>query len=308
MNPDVVVCAYTDKRWDLIAAVLESLHHQSLHASQVVVVVDHNDSLLTQLRTHVSRKSYPDTVVIPNRFARGLSGARNTGLAASDADIVAFIDDDAAADVHWLHHLCEPFGDPRVVGVGGAISAVWPVERPHWFPPEFDWVVGCSYRGMPETRSDIRNPIGANMAFRRKPLERIGGFDPSVGRVGTQGQGCEETAAAIRLRQLDPRHRVVFEPRALVRHHVAQERTTWRYFRQRCFAEGKSKAQLTRLTNSPLALATERSYVRRVLPRAIGQSIQGALREKDPARVGTACAVLAGLVFTSVGYITAAPR
>ena len=80
----------------------------------------------------------------------------------------------------------------------------WPERRPRWLPPEFDWVVGCSYRGLPETVSVVRNPIGASMSLRTSLALEAGGFDDAVGRVGTSPRGCEETELAIRLTASPP--------------------------------------------------------------------------------------------------------
>ena len=308
MTATVVVCAYTEDRWERLTQAIRSIVAQQPVPAQVVVVIDHNESLLHRVRGHVEEAGLSGVEVVSNRFTQGLSGARNTGLEHARSEIVAFIDDDAEATPGWLAQLVAAFGDPWVVGVGGAIEPVWPSQRPGWFPREFDWVVGCTYQGMPTVRSEVRNPIGANMAFRREPLRLIGGFDPSVGRVGTRPEGCEETAAAIRMRALDARNRVLFEPRALVLHHVELGRTSWRYFRRRCYAEGVSKAQVARLTSADKALATERTYVRTVLPRAVGTSLRSAVRRRSPVAAGTAGAVIAGLTFTGVGYLAGASR
>ena len=119
--------------------------------------------------------------MVANTGTRGLSGARNTGVDAASGDIVAFLDDDAAAADGWLAALTAPFADPHVVGTGGGAEPVWTLPRPGWFPDEFGWVVGCSYRGLPVTRAPVRNPIGCNMAFRRAALLEVGGFRDEVG-------------------------------------------------------------------------------------------------------------------------------
>ena len=93
----------------------------------------------------------------------------------------------------------QPYDDPQVVATGGGIYPVWPADSPRWMPPEFYWVVGCSYRGLPDTTSVVRNPIGANMSMRTAEALAIGGFDCVIGRVGTKPRGCEETELAIRL-------------------------------------------------------------------------------------------------------------
>ena len=85
------------------------------------------------------------------------------------------------------------------MATGGSVHPLWPGPRPQWLPPAFDWVVGCSYLGLPEKTGAVRNPIGANMSMRTRPALDAGGFDTGLGRVGTRPVGCEETELAIRL-------------------------------------------------------------------------------------------------------------
>ena len=112
------------------------------------------------------------------------SPARNTGVALATGAVVAFIDDDAVADTDWLKYLGAAYAHDGVLGVGGAIEPAWQHGRPAWFPAEFDWVVGCTYRGVPEFAGPVRNLIGANMSLRREVFDVVGGFNEGVGRVG----------------------------------------------------------------------------------------------------------------------------
>jgi hypothetical protein len=200
-----------------------------------------------------------------------------------------------------LECLLSAYSNPDVVGVGGSAVADWETGRPSWFPEEFDWVVGCSYRGLPERTARIRNPIGCNMSFRRDRLADAGGFNESVGRVGNRMTGGDETEAAIRVQRANPGTLVVYEPAARVRHHVPASRSTWRYFRGRCFGEGISKALVRRLSGASDALKTERRYVRRVLPAGVVRGIGQALRG-HPSGLLNAGAILAGLAITSLGF------
>jgi GT2 family glycosyltransferase len=299
----VVICAYSDDRWlDLERAVV-SVEAQTRPALETVVVVDHNPALLARARSEL-----PGVHSVSNRGERGLSGARNSGVEVARGDVVAFLDDDAAAAHEWLERLAACYGDDDVLGVGGSIEPMWPRARPPWFPPEFDWVVGCTYRGMPSSRTSVRNLIGANMSLRRNALAAVAGFRSGIGRVGTRPVGCEETELCIRALQRWPGRRFVYEPQARVAHRVDAARTGWRYFLRRCYAEGQSKALVTRLCGARDALATERAYTLRVLPLGAFDALREAVRGRRPAQALAAAAIVAGLSATTAGYVAEQAR
>ncbi|MDX6426583.1 MAG: glucosyl-dolichyl phosphate glucuronosyltransferase, partial [Gaiellaceae bacterium] len=282
----VVICAYSDDRWLDLERAVASVETQTRPALETVVVVDHNPGLLARARAELA-----GVHSVPNSGERGLSGARNSGVAAARGDIVAFLDDDAAAADEWLERLAACYADEEVIGVGGSIAPVWPRARPAWFPPEFDWVVGCTYRGMPSSRTSVRNLIGANMSLRRTTLAAVAGFRSGIGRIGTRPVGCEETELCIRALQRWPGRRFVYEPQARVSHRVDAARTGWRYFLRRCYAEGQSKAQVARLCGARDALATERAYTLRVLPLGAVDALREAVRRRRPAHALAAAAI-----------------
>jgi cellulose synthase/poly-beta-1,6-N-acetylglucosamine synthase-like glycosyltransferase len=291
----VVICAYTTDRWHQLVAAVESALAQTSPAEEIVVVVDHNPRLLTMAA------DLPATVV-ENTGSRGLSGARNSGVAAVRAEVTAFLDDDAAADPGWLAALTGPYADPNVVGVGGDVRPVWQGGRPRWFPAEFDWVVGCSHRGLPTTLAPVRNPIGANMSFRTAAIRDAGGFAEHMGRIGTLPVGCEETELAIRIARRQRDAQIMHQPAAVVHHQVPSVRGRWRYFRSRCWAEGLSKAQVAQLADPRRALAAERVYATRTLPVGVVHGLRDAVRQRQIALVGRALAIVAGLAITTAGY------
>ena len=172
----VIICAYTEKRWNELLAAVESVRHQTHPPKEIIVVIDHNPTLLMR-----AQENLPDVIVIENKESKGLSGARNSGTAVAQGEIVAFLDDDASADENWIANLVECYSNPHVVGVGGKIDPHWMDSCPAWFPSEFNWVVGCTYRGMPMQAARVRNVIGANMSIRRSIVTAIGGFRKSFG-------------------------------------------------------------------------------------------------------------------------------
>ena len=117
LDASVVICAYTEKRWDDLIAAIESVQQQSIPAREIILVVDHNPALLT--RVHAN---FPTIIGIENSEPQGLSGARNSGIAIAKGTLVAFLDDDAMAEPDWLARLCHCCEDPQVMGTGGTVN------------------------------------------------------------------------------------------------------------------------------------------------------------------------------------------
>jgi len=293
----VIICAYTEERWDTTVAAIRSAQQQTPPPLEVILVVDHNPALLERARTYLS-----DVVTIENAEQRGASGARNSGVAVARGRHVAFLDDDAVADPDWLKHLSDWCDHPRVIGAGGRIDPVWLSQRPAWFPDEFGWVVGYSYTGMPQAAAPIRNIFSGAMCMRRDVFEAIGGFRRGFGKTGTRSEP-EDTEICIRAVQEWPEHVWMYEPRARIRHRIPASRSRWRFFIARCYNEGLGKAALVRLVGVGDGLSAERTYTRQTLPRAIRQGVGDALRRGDPAGLARASAIVAGLTLTVAGYL-----
>jgi cellulose synthase/poly-beta-1,6-N-acetylglucosamine synthase-like glycosyltransferase len=309
LEPDVsvIIAAFTEQRWDNIVAAIDSVQRQTLPARELIVCVDHNPALLACVRQHTD--GLRNVKVLDNTWPRGVSGARNTGIAAASGTFCAFLDDDAEAAPDWLASLVSAYVDPDVLGVGGAIEPHWHGGRPEWFPEEFDWVVGCSYRGLPLRSGVTRNLIGANMSFRRDVLTEVGGFRSDIGRVGEfPPVGCEDTALCIRARQEWPRGRFVYEPSARVRHSVPQSRAQWSYFLSRCYGEGASKAQLAWLFGFADSLSTERTYVAHTLPAGVAGAVLDALRRRQFGSLSRGAAIVAGLATAATGFAVTVTR
>jgi glycosyltransferase involved in cell wall biosynthesis len=295
----VVVCAYSFDRWDELLLAVQSLQVQSFRPLEVIVVIDHNTELF--LRASQVLEGQADVRVLENRFERGLSGARNSGLREARGDLIAFLDDDAMAAPDWLERLAGAYSDPNTLGVGGAIVPNWRGPQPDWFPPEFYWVIGCTYLGLPEQTGPVRNMIGANMSFRRAAFDGLE-FRSGLGRIGTVPLGGEETDLCIRAARKYPNGVILYEPSASVRHLVTPERAQMRYFLRRCYAEGISKAAISRFVGSQAGLSSERSYVAKVLPRGVLRGLGETLRGRGWGGAARAISIIAGLGATAVGY------
>jgi glucosyl-dolichyl phosphate glucuronosyltransferase len=295
----VVICAYTAERLPSMREAVAALEAGTVPPAQIVIAIDHNPELLA-----TARELWPEHTVIPNDGPNGLSGARNSGVAAASAEVVAFLDDDAIPDADWIERLGSVYMDPSVLGVGGAVRPRWVDGEPRWFPDEFLWVVGCTHSGMPKERQAVRNVIGANMSFRRAPLDEVGGFRTEFGRVGKDTAGAEETDVCIRIGAAHPEGRIVYEPAAAVEHIVPAARANTRYFLQRCRGEGRSKAVLARMVGADDGLSDERSYATRTLPLGVLRGLGGIFRG-DLGGPERAAMIVAGLGTTTWGYATA---
>lgn len=306
----VVICVYTEDRWEDILTAVDSVRAQSRPALETLLVVDHNRALLDRL-ARAYEGSTRDAVVrvLANAGPRGLSAGRNTGIAAARGDVIAFLDDDAVAERDWLRHFALSYTDPRVMAVGGRTVPLWASgRRPAWFPEEFDWVVGCTYRGLPPGLVRVRNVLGGNASFRRTAFDAAGGFATGIGRDGDKRPlGCEETELCIRLTRAVPEAVLLIDDRAVIHHRVPSVRERFGYFRTRAYAEGLSKALVARSVGARKGLESERRYTTRVLPAGVARGLRDAVLAR-PGGAGRAGAIVAGVCAAAGGYLVGSVR
>jgi GT2 family glycosyltransferase len=282
----------------LLCSAVQTTLDQADQTTQVVVVVDNNPELERRVA-----QTWSDITVVANEGARGLSGGRNTGVRYATGSVIVFLDDDARPQPGWLDALLEPYDDPRVVGTGGPLRPRWAATPPSWLPSEFLWTVGCSYTGVCTTPAPIRNPIGANMSFRREVFDQVGEFTAQIGRISsTPRVSCDETEYSIRVADAMPGALIMHAPDACVEHWVPANRATWSFFRSRCWTEGRSKALVADAVGSEGALASERSYTTSVLPRGMMTGLGDALAG-DLSGLLRAGAIVTGLAITAAAYL-----
>src|SRR6202041_2966696 len=129
--------------WKLLRPTVVCVRSPPFATQEIVVAVDNNEALRERAAREIT-----GVTVLANGKIPGLSGARMTGAEHTTSPVIVFLDDDAIADRRWLEDLLEAYRDPTVLGAGGAVEPLWQVSPPLWFPPEFLWVVGCTYAGM----------------------------------------------------------------------------------------------------------------------------------------------------------------
>lgn len=294
----VVICAYTMRRWDTIRAAIDSTLEQRPRPAQVLLVVDHNPDLAQR-----ARDEFPGVEVLESDEPQGLSGARNAGLKAAKQPVTAFLDDDAQPRTGWLASLVEPYAWGDIVATGGRVEPRWPGQRPYWLPREFDWVVGCSYVGLPAGGGYVRNPIGASMSMQTELALDVGGFDVTVGRVANRPAGCEETELSIRLTAARPGSAIYYAPDSVVDHQVTADRVRFRYLIRRCWHEGLSKASVVQLAGTSAGLERERRQAAVVIPKSFLRE-SGELVRGDVSALPRMATTATGLAATIAGYVS----
>jgi glycosyltransferase involved in cell wall biosynthesis len=248
IDATVLICTY-----DRAALLAETLDSLAAHASRLrwdVLVVDNNSADKTRRIVEERARDFP----VPLRYLfeprQGKSYALNTGLAAIDARTVVFTDDDVRIQDGWLDAACAPLLAGEADYTGGPVFPIWGAPRPTWLSAAradlWGTIAIIDYGPDPfvfEARRRI--PIGANMAVTRDLLERIGGFNPALGRTGRSLLGQEQAEFFCRSRAVGARGQYV--PAMAIEHHVPAGRLTRRYFRRWWFWKGIARVRLQQM-------------------------------------------------------------
>ncbi|WP_066380900.1 glycosyltransferase family 2 protein, partial [Anabaena sp. CA = ATCC 33047] len=235
-----IIC--THNRDNYLGAAIDSLLAQEFAGEFEVVVVDNGSSDRTrevaEQRASNSRFKYVFESTL------GLSVARNTGARVAQAEILAYLDDDAVATPHWLQVLYDTYQTNSQLAIaGGKVTLLWPagVEPPQWLSPALAGNLGAYDLGDSLTyiQQPGLTPRGLNYSIRRSFLEDIGGFDPALGRVGKNLLSNEELQMTELA--LNRGWQVAYIPQALVAHNVAPERINRSWFFNRSWWQGISE-------------------------------------------------------------------
>jgi len=157
---------------------------------------------------------FPARVVAEPR--RGLSRARNRGVAESRGRAILFIDDDVRPQADWLSRMAQPILSGAAHAVAGAVRLAPHLLRPWMTDRHRSWLASTERLDF----ANVRNLIGANMAVAREAFSRVPEFDPDLG-AGALGFG-EESLFARQL--LDAGFRLTGAPDAVVEHHFDPSR------------------------------------------------------------------------------------
>jgi len=216
----VVVCSYNGAR--TISQCLEHLMRLDYPDYEVIVIDDGSRDETAA----IARQYDVRLVSIPNG---GLSNARNLGLREATGEIVAYTDDDAYPDEHWLQYLAHSFLTTRHVGMGG----------PN-IPPLEDGPIGQCVANSPGgpihvlvSDTEAEHIPGCNMAFRRDALLAVHGCDAQFRTAGDDVDLC--------WRLIERGGTIGFNPAAVVWHH---RRNSVRAYLRQQVGYGRAEALL----------------------------------------------------------------
>ncbi len=215
-----------------------------------VLVVDNNSSDNTPNVVADLAQKLPIKVRYEREAEQGLNYARNTGIRESDGKYFSYVDDDILVSNIWLSSLFKSFEANDADAVGGRIHLDPSIILPKWIRPDTDMMGFLGYQDFGEEPLRLdghrRYPFGGNMAFNRRVVERIGYFNPKLGRKGAGVKRSElfkgaETDYFHRL-AASGEVRIFYAPSAIVYHQIMPFQLKKKYFRTIHFNAGFQKA------------------------------------------------------------------
>ncbi|WP_040574378.1 glycosyltransferase [Methylohalobius crimeensis] len=245
MRLTIIIC--THNRSELLARTLDHLNraHYPRQDCQILVVANacHDDTLSLLY-------AYQEKMHIPLKFMEeprpGKSHALNTGLAAVDSGIVAFVDDDHRVDTDYPLAVAEGFRTfPDTDLVCGRILPDWTGEEPAWvheenFFPIYPLPVPRYDQGKEGRWIGTEGPLpgGGNLAIRKEVIDSVGGFSAELGPKGHDLGGSEDSEFV--LRALKAGCRLRYTPEMLQYHYVDMERLRLGYIIHKAYKRSQT--------------------------------------------------------------------
>jgi glycosyltransferase involved in cell wall biosynthesis len=204
-----------------------------------VIVVDNNSTDDTSRVVKDFQQSFPRRFRYIFEPKPGKSNALNRAIRESDADVMAFMDDDVQVDADWLRLLTGVLGNQQYAGCGGRILPASGFSLPSWLNNSRHYALApiAMFDLGPDSCELKEPPFGTNMAFRRDVFSRYGDFRLDLGpRPGSEIRS-EDTEFGMRV--LQGGERLWYEPSAVVHHLVPIHRVKQDYFLRWWYAKGR---------------------------------------------------------------------
>jgi glycosyltransferase involved in cell wall biosynthesis len=242
---DVSVVIATFNRARDLWLTLASLSEVRTARTWELIVVDNNSTDATRRIVERAANRYPISLHYVFEARQGRSPALNTGISVAQGKIIVTTDDDVRVEPDWLDRIADGLDRLECDYVGGRVLPIWEAPRPGWLPDHSGkhWaVIALLDYGDRPIEFGTRVPLGVNMAFRRRALDRAGLLDPETGRRGGTLLGQEVREWCIRARRAGVRG--FYVPDIVVRHIIPAARLRKGYFRRWFYWRGISRALL----------------------------------------------------------------
>lgn len=251
-NPTIsaVICTYDSQ--GRIGELLENLAGQGRRPDRVIVVDNNSTDRTIEIVNDFAKENPGFPLKLVSEPRQGKTHALNAGVKAAETDVIAFLDDDVLPDKGWTAAIVQAFADDNIDGLGGRIIPKWTGKSPKWFTPAvagFTPVHDFGEKTMAYA-PPASSPIGANMAFRKKALDRAGIFDARLGHKGKTLVGGEESELCQRM--ADMGMQLVYRPGAKAAHCFSPEAEKKVYWRKRVFIQGRTAARYLKNNERPL--------------------------------------------------------
>jgi glycosyltransferase involved in cell wall biosynthesis len=285
----ISVIIATRDRASLLALTLDALAEQQYAGTFEVLVADNGSTDTTRAVVEAAAARTPVSYLREDR--PGKSYALNTAVATARGDLILLTDDDVLPSPGWLAAFRRAFDETGAGFAAGRILPLWEAPPPPWMSPSLHGVLAIPDGGErrlslgPGLNTHIM-PIGANMAVRRTLVDRVGGWNTSLGKLqGTLRTG-EDHEFAVRL--IEAGAAGVYEPAAVVRHRVPAERLRRDYFQRWFHENGAIVAAIERdhPTTDHYLLKVPRYLWRRALGDAAAAAL--AVVKRDGKRAAAA--------------------
>jgi GT2 family glycosyltransferase len=267
----VAFSTFRETYFKWVIELLKALERQTMQDFSVIAVVNENVNYFKKLLNIVRHETEVghEIEVIFNPIDKGIANSRNVALDYVKTPYIAYTDDDAVPDPHWLEELLHALELSRKVGaVTGPVLCKWQHDTKDyasWFPKELYWIIGCTSKNI-KTATVVRNGFGSNLALKKKILLKNGSFNEKLGYNPRNYISGEETELGIKLARSG--YDTLWNPNAVVYHRIFKERLKMRNILKRSFIEGKTKAYITKLYGSDV-IKPEAEHLKSVVKQFI---------------------------------------
>ncbi|MFD1816387.1 Glycosyltransferase, GT2 family [Pseudarcicella hirudinis] len=241
MKNRVSVIIATYNRAPLLKETINSLltyfRQDFIDSKSEIIIIDNNsnDGTLNAVQEYLKES---DIVKYYLETNQGLSHARNRGIKESSGDILVFLDDDIDIDKSYFELCDEAFASADVNIIGGKVLP-YNVAVPEWLPKEYYYLASIFDLG--EQRMEVNTLMGANYAMRKSVADKVGWYDPNLGRKGDLLLGGEENDYLKRAQALN--YKILYIPELIVFHKI-ENKLNKDYIFNHAFHNGKSSSLL----------------------------------------------------------------